>query len=80
MATAFLKTVLMTWICFFGFILSPFAFPALLITVFVLWASPYILAVIVEDRRAKKAADLAEAAAARPPAPPPTVGALTAPR
>lgn len=76
MATAFLKTMLMTFICFFGFILSPFAFPALLITVFLLWASPYILSVIIEDRRERKADRLAEEATARRAGDPPAVGAL----
>ena len=80
MATAFFKTVLMTFICFFGFILSPFAFPALLITVFLLWASPYILAVIIEDRRDKRAAEGARRAAEPPEAASVSVGVLTSSR
>lgn len=69
--TAFLKTMLMTVICFFGFIVSPFAFPAVLVGVFVLWSTPYILAVVLEHRREQKAAQAAAEAAKRPVAEPP---------
>jgi hypothetical protein len=77
MATAFFKTMLMTCICLFGFILSSVAFPFVLVAVFLVWASPYAVAAFLEDRRAKKAVAVHTTTTAEEA---PSVGALATSR